>query len=133
MAVIAATVACSSAPPMSDATFPEGALATLPSDGGGARVEVRTSPAQPPSRGVTNVKLTISDVAGAPLDGLRVKVVPWMPAMGHGASVLPTVTPLGHGEYVVHDVDMFMPGHWELRAEIAGALEDHVTPTFQIP
>jgi hypothetical protein len=53
--------------------------------------------------------------------------------MGHGASIVPSITDEGSGRYVASDVDFFMPGTWELRTTLAGALQDSATPTFQIP
>jgi hypothetical protein len=68
-----------------------------------------------------------------PLDGVDVAAVPWMPAMGHGASVTPTVTAAGRGAYVLHDVDCFMPGSWELRTTFSGKVDDRATITLDIP
>ena len=68
-----------------------------------------------------------------PVDGLAITVLPWMPDMGHGASVTPTVTAAGGGRYVVENVELFMPGKWELRTTLAGPSEDSVTPSFRIP
>jgi predicted small secreted protein len=117
----------------SDVTFPAAPLAVMATEGGALHVEVRTAPDQPPSRGVVSVEYTITDEDGAPRDGLRIEVVPWMPDMGHGASVHPVVTAKGAGRYVVSDVELFMPGRWELRTSITGAAEDRATPAFQIP
>ncbi len=116
-------------------SFPDAALVTLPSDSGGRTVEVRTSPEQPPGRGVSSVQLVIRDAGGAPVEGLALKVGPWMPEMGHGTSVVPTVTPQGHGVYLVSNVYFFMPGDWQLRTDVAapGSPTDHVTADFQIP
>jgi YtkA-like len=121
-------------------TFPTAALTTLQSAEGALRIEVRSAPDEPPARGIDSIEYTITaggtaDAAdgGAPVDGLAITVVPWMPDMGHGASVTPTVTATGGGRYVVSDVELFMPGKWELRTTIAGPAEDSVTPSFQIP
>jgi hypothetical protein len=101
-------------------------FATLTSDAG-RRIEARSSPEAQPVRGVNSVELTVDDPGGAPLDGLAIDVVPWMSAMGHGASVKPTVTARGRGVYVLTNVDFFMPGRWELRITLTGAIEDHAT------
>jgi hypothetical protein len=108
-------------------------LATVSSDGAKLRIEVRTSPEQPPSRGILAVEYRITGKDGAPVDGLTLSVVPWMPDMGHGTSITPTVTAMGDGTYVISDVELFMPGQWDLRTQVTGSLEDSVTPTFQIP
>src|SRR4051812_2949801 len=59
---------------------------------------LHTAPEQPPARGVNAVLYSVRDAAGAPVDGLDVKVVPWMTAMGHGSSVIPSVYPQGEGQ-----------------------------------
>jgi hypothetical protein len=96
-------------------------------------VQVRTSP-QPPQRGTIGVELVVtSAVEGAARDGLTVNVVPWMPAHGHGSSVVPTVSAKGHGTYLLTNVDLFMPGHWELRTTFSGPLTDHAALAFDVP
>jgi hypothetical protein len=116
------------------ASFPEQSLMTVATRTGNLRIDVRTAPTQPPAGGVQTVQLVITDsVTGAPQTGLRLDVLPWMPAMGHGASLTPTVTEEPAGTYVVGDVDFFMPGTWELRTSISGARSDSVAPSFQIP
>ena len=108
-------------------------LTTFDGDSGKVHVELRTRPDQPPSRGVENLSLAVTDEAGVPLDGLTIDVVPWMPAMGHGASVKPQVTALGNGHYTVDNVDFVMPGQWQIRITFSGAIEDHAISVLQIP
>jgi hypothetical protein len=127
-------VACSSTERAAgDETFPAEPLVSLESEVAHLHIDVRTSPEQPPTRGVLSVELTIEDPLGTPLDGLTIEVVPWMPAMAHGASVQPSVTPRGGGRYVLRDVDLFMPGQWELRTAISGSYTDHATAKLYIP
>ena len=33
---------------------------------------------------------------------------------------------------LVTELDVFMPGHWELRTALSGPMTDHVTPAFDI-
>jgi hypothetical protein len=113
--------------------FPADPLATLASASGALSLAVRTSPSQPPTRGTSAVELTVTDAKGAALAGLDVAVEPWMPAMGHGASVVPTVSEEGGGRYVAREVDLFMPGRWELRTTFSGSVSDHATVVFDIP
>ncbi len=108
-------------------------MITQASDGGQLTIEVRTSPEQPPERGLAIVKLTIADAAGDPMEDLVVTAVPWMPDMGHGTSVKPTVTNEGGGEYQLDNVNMFMPGRWELRTKMTGPMDDSAKFIFQIP
>ncbi len=126
--------ACSSESGSSgDASFPADPITTASSDSGALQLVLRTAPSQPPPRGTCTVELTITDAAGAPRDGLVLDVVPWMPAHGHGASVRPTVVAKGGGKYVASDVDLFMPGEWELRTSVSGPVTDHATPKITVP
>ena len=115
-----------------DVVFPADPLATLKSDHGALSFEVRTAPQQPPARGLSTVELVATDAAGKPVDGLDLTVQPWMPEMGHGASTKPSIEARGDGHYVVSHVACVMPGRWELRTSIAGAVKDSATITLQI-
>jgi hypothetical protein len=128
----AALTGCSGETGGSSGAFPSAALMTVPGAQGQVSLEVRTAPAQPPSRGVSSVEYRVT-AGGEPASGLTVDVLPWMPVMGHGTSVSPTVTEAGGGRYVIDDVDLFMSGTWELRTTITGADEDSAAPTFEIP
>ena len=133
MIIMASALGCSAPNAPVEATFPEAPLTTLKSDNGALAIEIRTSPEQPPGRGISSVEYTITDQGGRPRDDLELSVVPWMPAMGHGASTKPTIEAKGEGRYVVSGVSMFMPGRWELRTAISGALQDRTTLALQIP
>jgi hypothetical protein len=122
---LVALVACSAGPSQSS-SFPADAYTSITTDSGTYRVEVRTAPSQPPTRGDLELELRVQDPKGAPVDGLALAVVPWMPTHDHGASVVPSVTPLGSGAYHIAHVDLFMPGTWQLRMTLgAGAATDH--------
>jgi hypothetical protein len=123
---------CSSSDPAPEAT--NGPLLVVKGEQGSVVAEVRTSPSQPPARGLTTVELRVLDASSSqPVDGLTVTVVPWMPSHAHGASVEPSVTALGSGRYRVSDVALFMPGRWELRTTVAGPKTDTLTPAFDVP
>ncbi len=115
-----------------EATFPAEPLTTLKTDHGALSFEVRTAPAQPPTRGHFSVEIVATDADGKPVDGLELAVQPWMPEMGHGASTKPSIEAMGDGRYVVSHVACVMPGRWELRTSIAGAVKDSATVAFQI-
>lgn len=121
-----------SSSPVDATTFPADALQTEQSTDGQLSFEIRTSP-QPPSRGLLSVQYRITSATGTPLDGLTLAVIPWMPAMGHGASTVPTVEAKGNGLYVLNDVNLYMAGLWELRTRISGSAAGDVIPRFQIP
>jgi len=137
--VAAAIIGCSSASTAPAASGDGGAFATeafarATSARGLVVAEVRTAPVQPPTHGVLTVELTLRDAAtSAPLDGLTVDVTPWMTAMGHASSVKPTVTSSGQGRYMATHVDLFMPGRWELRVTLSGAVEDTLAPVLDVP
>jgi hypothetical protein len=130
----AGPIACSgSSAPQGSKTFSADAYQTTTADSGALSVQVRTSP-QPPQRGTIRVELTVTNVGdGTPRDGLTLDVVPWMPAHNHGTSVVPTVAAEGQGKYLVTGVDLFMPGHWELRTTFSGPVTDHAAPAFDVP
>jgi hypothetical protein len=129
----ASSLGCGTDPVVSSASFPDQALTTLPSDGAALQMELRTAPDQPPGRGVISVQYRVTRSDGTPAEGLTLSMVPWMPAMGHGASVVPSVADVGGGWYVVSDVEVFMPGRWELRTTFTGPIQDSATPVLQIP
>jgi hypothetical protein len=108
------------------------ALLTAAGQSGALTVEVRTSP-QPPPRGTVAVEFTVTNASGAPMDGLSLDIRPWMPAHAHGTSVVPTVTREGQGKYVLTNVDLFMPGHWELQTRFSGPVTDYAAPAFDVP
>jgi hypothetical protein len=132
VAVAMAGAGCSSGGPAETTGFVAGPLMTVNSQTGQLKIDVRTSP-QPPERGTNDVELTITGAAdGLARDGLTLRIQPWMPAMGHGTSIVPTITPQMNGKYLLSNVDLFMPGLWQLRLSIYGQTEDHAAPAFEI-
>jgi hypothetical protein len=128
VAACALATACSSGP----ATTGDGSQA-FATDQGRLQVELVLSP-QPIVAGVDSATYTVTDATThAPVDGLTLAIVPWMPAMGHGTSVVPTVTPAGGGQYTITDLSLFMPGEWQLRTKFSGQVDDSAEPTFSVP
>jgi hypothetical protein len=95
-------------------------------------VAVFTAP-QPPERGEVMGRLVFTDPAGAMTDGVAVTVTPWMPEHGHGTSVMPTVEPDGAGGFLISNLYLAMPGTWQLRVNVSGAVTDELVPSFDIP
>jgi hypothetical protein len=127
--------ACSSGETAARAVGDAGPFGTITSESGALRVEARTGPDQPPTRGLSTVELDIVDAqSGEPKDGLELVVLPWMPAMGHGTAVKPKLEAVGGGHYLVSNVNMYMGGAWDLRIAItsADAEPDRATLHFQI-
>jgi hypothetical protein len=98
--------------------FPGAPALTVASASGQLTIGVWWSPAQP-TVGYDAVQLSIADATGAPVTGLTLTIVPWMPAHGHGASVEPTVSEISPGLYVATPLDFFMAGSWELMTAIS--------------
>jgi hypothetical protein len=96
------------------------------------KLAVYTDP-QPPTEGSLSVRYVITDATSAqPVDGLSLSIVPWMPAMGHGTSVVPSVSAGGGGVYNLSNVYLFMPGQWQLRTAISGAVTDSAAPELMV-
>lgn len=86
----------------------------------GERTVVEIADAEPstPIRGDNTWVLKVSDLSGAPMDGMSVGVKPWMPDHGHGTPIQVEVTELGEGQYEATPINLFMAGYWELTSEI---------------
>lgn len=66
-------------------------------------------------KGTNRWTIRVTDVAGAPVDGMTIAVVPFMPDHNHGSSMDPVVRPSGSpGEYVVDPLYFFMLGLWRV-------------------
>jgi hypothetical protein len=113
-------------------SFTGPALESVASRSGALHVALRSSP-KTPAIGADAFELSVTDDLGQPAAGFVAEVVPWMPAHGHGTSVQPVVRAQGQGVFVATPVYLYMPGRWELRIALAGAIEDAATATFDIP
>ena len=153
-AIFAAGCGGQAATPASPAlVFPGAPALTMASASGRLSIDLWWSPAQP-TVGYDATQLEITDATGAPVTGLTLTIVPWMPAHGHGASVEPTVTETAPGVYVATPLDFFMAGNWELMTAIvrtpdggdgdggadaggadsgAESLDDSADPTVEVP
>jgi YtkA-like len=135
-----AFVACSNsggaAPAAADGGFHSAVFQTFMTDAKDLRIELRTAPFQPPQVGEGRYQLSITDAAtGDPVDGLIIKVEPYMPDMHHpGSALTPVVEPQGNGVYLVTRVAFTMAGKAELKITISGSRTGTiVSPTFDIP
>jgi hypothetical protein len=72
-----------------------------------------------PIKGDNTWVLSITDLGGAPLDGLTIQVTPMMPDHGHGTAVVAEVMATGNpGEYTLTPVNLFMAGYWEVTLDV---------------
>jgi hypothetical protein len=138
MLAAAAMAGCSgvSEGPLASASFDPVPAASVTSESHAYRIEVYNAGSPTPVRGENRMLFVItSALSGAPAVGLDLDVVPWMPVMGHGTSTRPVVEAGdAPGRYVVAEVNLFMPGLWELRTTITGqGTTDHAAPQFDIP
>ena len=143
-AILVAGCGQPSAPTAPALVFPGAPALTMASASGQLNIGIWWSPPQP-TVGYDATQLEITDATGAPVTGLTLTIVPWMPAHGHGASVEPTVSEISPGVYVATPLDFFMAGNWELMTAIArptdggadadgaGSLNDSADPTVEVP
>lgn len=135
--VLTAALAACGAPsegPTSSAVFPLDSFASISSDTGALHLELRTAPAQPPTRGEAQMEVRITDSKAQPVDNLDLHVLPWMPSHAHGTSVIPLVTFVGNGVYRIERLELYMPGEWQLRMTVdALGRQDHATASLEIP
>jgi len=133
MALSMAACGSSQAPGVSGPpTFSGPAEESVTSDSGQLSIAVRWWPVVP-VQGNDAAELTIVDVQGAPVDGLMMSIVPWMPAHGHGTAIQPTVTSTATGVLMADPLYLFMAGEWQLRMTISGTVEDSAIATVEIP
>ena len=138
--LLAVAGACSSSTTTgSDTSFPAEPLQTMACEPNNLHIEVRTAPTQPPPAGLDGVEVLLTDpTSGAPVDGADVTLVPWMPLMGHGADLTPIVKAMGKGRYVLTNVNLYMPGEWQLRFQFSTGKAGSsgtcsAAPTFDVP
>ena len=107
-------------------------VASVTSESGKLKVEV-FAPAQPLRRGLQRLRIHITEQAtGKPAPGLQLAIQPWMPNMGHGVSELPTITEPQPGDFEISELDLFMPGTWELRLTLSGVASDKAVVVLKL-
>ena len=83
------------------------------------------------SVGVNSFDIIVHDKKDKDVIGADIKVVPWMPDMGHGVFEKPIVKERGGGTYSIENVVLIMEGKWELKLKIRkNGTEDNVTFDF---
>ncbi len=97
------------AQPYADGMMAEG-------DGGMLLTLERSSPT--PRVGSNRWALHISDAAGEPVLGAKVRVTPFMPDHGHGSPLVAAVDELGDGAYEAFPVQFNMTGYWRVTVKV---------------
>ena len=88
-----------------------------------------TSLPGPPDRGINTWNLEIKNPQGDPLDSDQVlEISPFMPDHGHGSNTTAIINKEANGNYTIGDIDLFMPGLWEIRMRVKNS-EDQVLDT----
>lgn len=113
-------------PPLSES------VASVTSTSGRLRIEVLTD-TLPLRRGPRRFLVRVTESAtGKPVPGLQLAVQPWMPTMGHGLDEPVRITPRGPSDFEISDLDLFMPGAWELRLSLSGAITDQAVVALKL-
>lgn len=87
----------------------------LPGKAGLYSVRLESISPVPAFKGDNLWKVQIVDASKQPVDGLTLKVKPFMPDHGHGSSITPQIKPQGAGgRYDVEQLNLFMPGLWQV-------------------
>src|SRR5215831_14134415 len=63
----------------------------------------------------------IADMGGAPVDGLTIGVLPYMPDHQHGTTVQAVVTDNGGGVYEITPLYLYMEGFWQVTLSLQPA------------
>jgi hypothetical protein len=133
LAWLAGALGCNTEPPPAPPPEFSGPVQQMAASASGQlRVDVRWSP-QPPAVGNAAAELAIFDGTGAPVAGLSIAGLLWMPAHGHGASVQPELIEDEPGVFVAAPLYFFMPGAWELRLTMSGSRDDTATIALELP
>ncbi|MEJ2314372.1 MAG: FixH family protein [Nitrospirota bacterium] len=83
------------------------------------------------SVGMNTLDIIVHDAKDSDVMGADITVTPWMPDMGHGVKEQPVITERGGGLYSVENVEISMPGLWELRVQVdRGGQEDVAVFSF---
>jgi hypothetical protein len=118
-----------------DEDFFAGIEKTAPS---GLRFAIMQSDPAPPARYENTWTIRVLDGAGAPVTGLALDIVQWMPDHGHGVSIAEVITESTTvpGEYIADPVFLSMPAYWEITVRATNrtpAADNEVLFRFCLP
>jgi YtkA-like len=96
-------------------------------DRGQVTFRLMTATPSPPKR-PTNSWMVHVEAGGAPVTGAVLRAKPYMPDHEHGTGVKPVITEVAGapGDYQVDQLDLWMPGLWEITFDITppGGVKD---------
>jgi len=82
--------------------------------------------------GMNSLDMVVHDSSDHDVMGAKLTVTPWMPEMGHGVKTEPTITERGGGLYSAENVEITMPGMWQIKVAVdKDGVED--TAIFEFP
>jgi len=83
--------------------------------------------------GTNTLDLVVRDKKGKSVEGAKLTVTPYMPAMGQGVWDKPAVTDQGAGKYHVQNIVTTVNGRWELKIDVRkGSLKDQAVFSFDV-
>lgn len=128
----AAPTPTSTAPATEKASTLATPVTSVTSTSGRLRIEVLAA-AVPLRRGPQRLRIRVTEVAtGKPIPSLALALQPWMPTMGHGLDSPARITPQGTSDFEISELDLFMPGAWELRLTLSGSVEDKAVVSLKL-
>ncbi|MFY2563248.1 hypothetical protein ACN469_36970 [Corallococcus terminator] len=128
----AAPTPTSTAPTMEKAAVLATPVTSVTSTSGRLRIEVLTD-SVPLRRGPQRFLLRVTEAAtGSAIPDTVLAIQPWMPTMGHGLDSPARITRRGTSDFEVTELDLFMPGPWELRLTLTGPVEDTAVVRLQL-
>ena len=90
-----------------------------------------TSMPGPPDRGINTWSLEVKNDQGQPLGAEQaLEISPFMPDHGHGSNTVPKIKTEANGTFTVDDIDLFMPGLWEIRVRVKDSEESILDTVF---
>ena len=84
-----------------------------------AKLTVLSANPEEPVRGLNSWRVMLNDLEGNALTGCEISLTPYMPDHGHGVATTPVITEGEAGQYQIDQIELIMPGLWEMRFEIS--------------
>ena len=84
-----------------------------------AKLTVVGANPEEPTRGLNSWQIMLSDLEGNALTGCNLSLTPYMPEHDHGVATIPEITEGEGGQYEVDQIELIMPGLWDMRFEIS--------------